>query len=82
MGKMGLGSDKSTVADSEEDLVGSVSRRMELLKEGGPVPPINERGSGPAFIEINTFDGIQTTISEGDHGIEIEGPTRPSSYAI
>ena len=82
MARMGLsandGSDSSTASDGEGSS-GVVSRRMNLLKNGDDVVPLE--GPAPRFIAIpKTY--LQDPIPV-EEGIEVAGPSRPSShYAV
>lgn len=80
MSRMGLsandGSDSSTASEGSS---GVVSRRMNLLKNGDDVVPLE--GPNPKFIAIpKTFIQDPLPVEEG---IEVSGPSRPSShYAV
>ena len=80
MSRMGLsandGSDSSTASEGSS---GVVSRRMNLLKNGDDVVPLE--GPNPKFIAIpKTFIPDPLPVEEG---IEVSGPSRPSShYAV
>lgn len=83
MARMGLkssqGSSGSSTASEE---TGVVSKRMNLLRSGGDVEPLDGGGAAPAFIEIPHEMGTADPLPV-EEGVEIEGPYRPSSqYAI
>lgn len=82
MSRMGLNSGDSTSGSSTaSEETGVVSKRMNLLKNGDDVVPL-DGGAAPQFIEVPKGNHVQEPLPV-DEGIEVEGPYRPSSqYAI
>jgi len=84
LARMGLDTDDCdmSTASEEEDDEGIVSRRMNLLQNGGDVVPL-DGGTKPSFVEIPHEMGMEQASPADDNGFEVDGPYRPSSqYAI
>jgi len=81
MSRMGLNpDDDASDSSTASDETGVVSKRMNLLKNGDDVVPL-EGGAAPQFIEIPKGNRAPEPLPV-DEGIEV-GPYRPSSqYAI
>ena len=70
--------------ETEDGLQGSVSRRLDILENGGDAlsAPYYAESRAPSFIEVPHERGETDTVSLSPGGVEVEAAPKPSEYAI
>ena len=71
--------------ETEDGLQGSVSRRLDMLENGGDAlsAPYYAESRAPSFIEVPHERGENDEISLSPGGeVEVEAPPKPSTYAL
>lgn len=70
---------------TDDGLQGSVSRRLDVIENGGDAAeaPYYAESVAPSFIEVPSERGDMETVSVSRGGdIEVEGPSRPSAFSL